>query len=211
MIGMKMQKEIDDQLQRLTGEYVWSVKRGHGTFLTMEFGNPHLIVREPIEPTGGTATVASILRRRNVSIVGDWSLWVRDSHWSISRKDAAANLDSSEAIVHEMLQNLDGQKVCAIRVGDGVVLEFDLGAILRLGKSIFPDDPTSVLWTLERFEGSNTSLLQNAQPCQIVVRRADGWDHYFGHCCRFCLLACCCLPQALPARSSMCRHRLTKP
>jgi hypothetical protein len=161
MIGIKMQKEIDDQLQRLTGEYVWSVKRGHGTFLTMEFGNPHLIVREPIESTGGTATVASILRRRNVSIVGDWSLWVRDSHWSISRKDAAANLDSSEAIVHEMLQNLDGQKVCAIRVGDGVVLEFDLGAILRLGKSIFPDDPTSVLWTLERFEGSNTSLLQN--------------------------------------------------
>jgi hypothetical protein len=157
----EMLQKIDELLQQLVGELVWSVRRGYGTYLTMQFGCPHRVVREPMEATNGDAVVARVLGRRNVSIVGDWSLWIRDSQWSIVTKDGVADLNTSEAFVHEMLRNLDGQKVSAVRRNDETVLEFDLGATLRLGKSIFPDEATSVLWMLSRFEKPSICLLND--------------------------------------------------
>jgi hypothetical protein len=156
-----MLQKIDELLQRLMGEFVWSVKRGYGTFLTMEFGSPHLVIREPVKSTSESASVASLLGRRNVSIIGDSSLWIRNSHWAIFTKDAVADLNSSDVIVQEMLRNLDGQKVSAIHRADDTILEFDLGATLRLGKSIFPTETTSVLWTLGQFENSSITLLND--------------------------------------------------
>jgi hypothetical protein len=159
---MKMDKEIKELLQQLVGELVWSVKRGHGTFLTMEFGAPHLVVREPIKSKSTMPRVVRQLAHRQVFIVGDLSLFIQDSRWSISTKDQTVDLDSSETEVRELLRDLDGQRVSAVSFAEAeTTLEFDLGITVRLGKSIFPTEPKSNLWSLGRFGSSSLSLLND--------------------------------------------------
>ena len=38
---------INDIFQPLYGKPCWQVKQGYGSFLTFEFGEPHLHIREP--------------------------------------------------------------------------------------------------------------------------------------------------------------------
>lgn len=155
-------KEIRELLQQLLGELVWSAKRGHGTFITMEFGTPHLVVREPIKSKSTTPQVVRHLARRHVSIHGDFSLFIWDSRWSISTKDQTVGLDTSENVVREVLRDLDGQRVTAVNFAEAdTTLEFDLGITVRLGKSIFPTEPKSDLWSLARFGSSSLSLLND--------------------------------------------------
>lgn len=157
-----MDKELKELLQQLLGELVWSVKRGHGTFLTMEFGAPHLVVREPIKSTAENPRIVRQLAHRKVSIFGELSLFIQDSRWSISTKDKTVDLDTSEAEVREMLRDLDGQRVSAVNFAEAcTTLEFDLGVTVRLGKSIFPTEAGSVLWSLNRFGSEGLALLND--------------------------------------------------
>lgn len=64
--------------------------------------------------------------------------------------------------MREVLQELDGQKVSAVRFDPfETILEFDLGATVRLGKSIFPTEPKSDLWSLTKFGTPGLSLLND--------------------------------------------------
>lgn len=102
------------------------------------------------------------LARRHASIRGDFSLFIQDSRWSISTKDQTASLDTSETEVQEMLQDLDGQRVAAVNFAEAdTILEFDLGVSVRLGKSIFPNDARSGLWSLTRFGTPGLFLLND--------------------------------------------------
>jgi hypothetical protein len=42
-----------DQIRSILGKPCWNVKRGHGSFLTLEFGQPHLVVWEPLRVPSG--------------------------------------------------------------------------------------------------------------------------------------------------------------
>jgi hypothetical protein len=169
---MKMDEEINQLLQQLVGELVWSVERGHGTFLTMEFGAPHLVVREPIKSKSEMPRVVRLLAHRQVFIHGDFSLFIQDSRWSISTKDQTVGQDSSETEVGEMLRDLDGQRISAVNFGEAdTTLEFDLGITVRLGKSIFPNEPRSVLWSLKRFGIPSLVLLNDGS-----ILRGDEMD-----------------------------------
>jgi hypothetical protein len=163
---MESSRNIDELLQLLVGQYVWSARRGYGTCLTLQFGEPHRDVREPIQASeNASAAVKRTLGRRLVSIKGDISLWIRDSQWSVSTKGAAVHWTSDAALVEQMLVfHLDGQKVLsADRRADETVLEFDLGTTLRLGKSMFPDDLESALWSISLREGPSASLFDGGK------------------------------------------------
>lgn len=161
---MEISEEIDRLLQLLVGQFVWSVTSGVDTWLTMQFGEPHRVVREPL-PAGEDESmdVRRGLGRRLILMKGDLSLFVQESQWSILTKDSAVNWKSDEALVREMIRyHLDGQKVLsAVRRVDETVLEFDLGTIVRLGNSIVPDDMNSTLWSIREWGGSFYSLLNN--------------------------------------------------
>src|SRR5215213_6024148 len=81
--------ELDgDPLRRafapLIGLAAWSVRIGHGSFLTLEFGTPHLSVREPIvAKPGASEKVRKALARRRVRPVGEWHLWIYCWHWRV--------------------------------------------------------------------------------------------------------------------------------
>jgi hypothetical protein len=173
---MESSKNIDELLQRLVGQYAWSARRGYGTFLTLQFGEPHRDIREPIQASeNADATVKRTLGRRRVSIKGDISLWIRDSQWSISTKDVAVDWTSDAALVERMLVfHLDGQKVLsADRRADETVLEFDLGTTLRMGKSMFPGDMESALWSISLREGPSASLFDGGEAIYWSRTRRD--------------------------------------
>jgi hypothetical protein len=148
-------EQFRELLGPLIGQLVWSVRRGVGTFLTMEFGGAHLAVREPIQPRSSSSEKAqrSLVRRR-VSVVGDWHLWIKYGEWKLSAAQGA--LDSRTPLgspLDECLRDLDGQKLASIDAGaasNSLVLAFDLGARLEIWPSAeIPDDQ----WSLHRWDG----------------------------------------------------------
>jgi hypothetical protein len=161
---MERSAKIDELLQLLVGQYVWSVRSGVDTFLTMEFGEPHRVVYEPRQASeGASAAVKKILASRRITIKGDVSLFIQDSQWTIGTKDAVVNWNSDAALVREMIAyHLDGQKILSVvRRSDETVFEFDFGTTLRLGKSIAPNDMKSVLWSIRVWESSRVSFLNS--------------------------------------------------
>lgn len=155
-----MENELKGLLQKLVGQLVWSVKRGHGTVISMEFGVPHLVVREPIKSRSDMPRVTRHLARRHVMIHGDFScsLRTRDGRSPQGTRPLAwipAKLRCARCC-------RSGQKVSAVRFDPfETILEFDLGATVRLGKSIFPTEPKSDLWSLTKFGTPGLSLLND--------------------------------------------------
>jgi len=67
-------QKIQDLFRPLIGEMAWDVRCGHGSFLTMEFGQPHIAVRDPVVASPGRSDrVQRNLGRRRVFVVGDWA------------------------------------------------------------------------------------------------------------------------------------------
>ena len=76
--------QIERVVRRLYGKPCWGVSPGFGSFLTLEFGEPHLEVREPVAMKKGTsAGVRKNLIRRAVYIHGDWHLWIYCCDWQV--------------------------------------------------------------------------------------------------------------------------------
>jgi hypothetical protein len=140
----------------LIGLLVWSVRRGHGSFLTMELGMPHLSIREPIAPRHARSPrLRRDLERRQIHIVGDWHLWVRYGHWRLSTANGVlVSADPAGSPAGECLGDLDGQKLLSVepgRVACSCVFAFDLGGLLE----IWPSSPTpDDQWSLHGRDGS---------------------------------------------------------
>jgi hypothetical protein len=57
------------------GQMVWQVRADEHSCVMMEFGAPHLEVREPrVAKPGRSPKVARLLARRTVGVLGDWHL-----------------------------------------------------------------------------------------------------------------------------------------
>jgi hypothetical protein len=130
------------------GKPCWNVKPGHGSFLTLEFGKPHLEVREPIVAgKGATRKVRMVLARRNVFVHGEWHLRVADCAWEVLSNGRHVGNGSTKPSMRRAATFLDGQKLIRfsfISQGVGCIFEFDLGASLRT----LPYDRKGEQWVL---------------------------------------------------------------
>ena len=84
--------------------------------LTLEFGAPHVLIREPRVPRpGGSERVRRHLRRRHVRIGGDWHLWIQYCDWKISVSDGSCDSESFDwQRPDECLNDLDGQRLIGV-------------------------------------------------------------------------------------------------
>jgi hypothetical protein len=149
-------QNIGEAFRHLLGQLAWSVCKGHGSFLTFEFGKPHITIREPVATSPGTSeTVRKNLARRRVFITGDWRLWIQNAHWEIETRYEKVNSDTFDAInLQDTLKELDGQRLVSISFcsGDGsCVLVFDLGTSLTLRPNANVDDDQ---WSIHARDGS---------------------------------------------------------
>jgi hypothetical protein len=72
----------------LIGLPAWFVRKGYGSSLTMEFGNPHLEIRQPKAASPQVSDqVRRALARRLVLPRGDWHLWIYCCHWRVLAED----------------------------------------------------------------------------------------------------------------------------
>jgi len=85
----------------------------------MEFGSPHLSVREPIAASSGAPPkVKENLAKRRVSIVGDWHLWIQFAQWEIHTASASVrSQDAQVVLIQDALSELDGQILLSANVG----------------------------------------------------------------------------------------------
>lgn len=140
-------------MAELINQLTWNVKRGVGTFLTMEVGNPHLSVREPIAAKDGQRPAHRRLRHRRVHIVGDWHLWIQHSDWTLTTGSGSLSSDDPiDSTGDEVLKDLDGQKLISIESTskDRWTLSFDLGGRLEIRPANYD---AKELWSLHAPDG----------------------------------------------------------
>ena len=144
----------------------WNVKVGHGSFLTLEFGSPHLEISEPIgRVKGSPKKVRELLARRQVFVHGQWHLWLMYCDWVVQKKDKRLGDSRTKTSARRAADFLNGQKLIRFSIApDSVetVFKFDLGATLKT----FSYDTRGEQWLL--FDPSR----------KVLVLRADGRYSY---------------------------------
>ncbi|WP_343726345.1 hypothetical protein [Burkholderia seminalis] len=148
----------------------WSVTKGQGSFLTFEFGQPALHVREPRGGASGQAAPARDRQAsRRVTVAGDGQLWICYCHWSIALDGRElAHSESRAGDIAAAARQLDGQFLRSIapRAEPGAwVFDFDLGG--KLTTWPYGDDPTDEQWHL-----------YDARTGNVLTALADGtWSY----------------------------------
>jgi hypothetical protein len=151
----------------LVGKWAWQVKRGYGSFLTMEFGNPHLEIREPrLVSADALRQVRENFQRRRVTVVGDWHLWIQYCDWEIrtANHSISSVITDNPYLIDECLDELNGQILTSATGGAedvSSILQFDLGGIVQISPpSESPDGP---LWTLYQYNAATFALGSDGQ------------------------------------------------
>lgn len=132
--------------KKIYGKPCWRVSPGYGSFLTMEFGEPHLDIREPRSPKGSfSPRVKRLLESRLVFIHGQWHLWVYCCNWKVLLERKLIGDGSSKRSMQKAADFLDGQKLIQFSISakqSRCRFTFDLGGVLET----WPYDDDSEQW-----------------------------------------------------------------
>jgi len=151
-------RRIRSALGRLYGLPSWQVKKGYGSFLTLEFGRPHLHVREPYRSTSKSRRVREMAATRQVFVHGDWHLWIYCCDWKIfDGSRLVGSSKSTDRSIDQAARFLNGQKLIKARVVPRNMrsyFHFDLGGRLETT----PFDRTREQWLLYEPNGNVLSV-----------------------------------------------------
>lgn len=152
------------------GHPAWLVRKGHGSFLTLEFGTPELQTREPdVSSLASSERVRALAARRLVTVTGSWHLWIYCCHWSITLNgEELAWSESPDDAITLATRGIDGQKLLSVERGanpQSWVFGFDLGGELKTRP--YGDDPSVEQWFLYERDSGN-----------VLAARADGLISY---------------------------------
>lgn len=159
---MKMNREqLQDDMRPteafapLIGQLVWAVSQGYDTFVTMEFGSPHLLLREPgTRKAPATPRLQRMAARRMVTIKGDWHLFVEFAEWRASSVNGSiSSKDKKRSGWKDVFDDISGQRLLSAEspVAGRLILTFDLGGKIEIWPH--PEIDNDV-WTLHPWEGS---------------------------------------------------------
>jgi hypothetical protein len=170
---MHERMSVQELFHPIIGEIAWCVARGHGSFLRLEFGQPHLSVREPIAAGAeASSKVRRELARRKVFVLGDFTLWLEYGDWSLHTTAGALDSNMSPSRLRDQcLRDLEGQKLLSVeKTGDdnSLLLTFDLGAtlVIKPSRTIVDD-----VWSLHAWAGpiasyrpDGTIIVESSRP-----------------------------------------------
>jgi hypothetical protein len=153
---------IERSFSKLLGMPCWGVSRGFGSFLTLEFGAPRLIVREPVvTSTEASPRVKRVLAKRSVHVRGDWHLWIHSCEWRVQAQGKLIGDWTTPRRIQRAARELNGQSLQEVTVGRrgaATRFAFDLGAELetkpydRSGEQwlLYEPDGTVLTWRADR-------------------------------------------------------------
>ncbi|HEX3600408.1 MAG TPA: hypothetical protein VHU84_09720 [Lacipirellulaceae bacterium] len=127
---------FDDLFSPLINLPCWGVQQGYGSFVTMEFGQPHQVVYDVRTPKTGPVGNP----HRVVAIRGEWHLWIYCCNWRMKYlEETLATSESSDDVIAIACSRLDGQLFTGFQSqpDEGQSqFAFDLGGVLET----WPDD-----------------------------------------------------------------------
>jgi hypothetical protein len=112
------------------GKPCWLVKRGHGSFVTMEFGEPQVEVSGPYLRRVFIEGAPQRSPRRSAFVRGDWHLWIYCCRWSLTLEGIQLGHQESDATtMNRALAVLNGQILTAVQIepDSRTTFCFDLG------------------------------------------------------------------------------------
>lgn len=156
---MRTDPAFEQSFRRLYGKPCWNARRGYGSFLTLEFGAPHLLVREPRKASpGSSAKLRKHYARRRVTLRGDWHLWIYCADWTVyDKRQRVAHSEAPKAKIDKAADLLNGQALTEASFhyrGCRSVFSFDLGGRLV----VTPYGPDDEAWMLYEPEGMVLAL-----------------------------------------------------
>ncbi|QDU81624.1 hypothetical protein Pla110_33670 [Polystyrenella longa] len=144
------QQIIDQWLQPLYGQPCWGLNYGRQTNLSLNFGEPSLSIREPYCTESSSETVQQQASQRNVTVHGEWWLWLWCCYWQLTlSNEVLATGSSSNKKIEKAISLLSGQKLVAASVNQSsgfTQFQFDLGCELKCRR--YGDDNQDELWNL---------------------------------------------------------------
>ena len=126
-------------MEPILGLTAWGVKQGHGSFLTFEFGQPKLEIKEHLSRS-----------RRSAYVHGQWHLWIYCCHWRITQDGTQlACSEDDEKTIGRAIAALNGQNLISVSVQSdqrSSEFMFDLGGLLETWP--YGEDPTDEQWMI---------------------------------------------------------------
>jgi hypothetical protein len=113
-------------LQPVYGKMAWNVRKGMGSFLTFEVGEPRLqILREPVPSKGGSSPEQRKQSRRIVKPRGEWHLLISCCDWKYTWNGEEIGTDKSpEQEIVEIAKDLEGMKLESVRTDEKLQTHF---------------------------------------------------------------------------------------
>jgi hypothetical protein len=162
-------RPFTDIVAPFLGKPSWQVLWDDQTNLDLNFGAARLLIREPKQSDSPHPKVRALAARRQVTLRGEYWLWIYLARWKIVLRDGRAATGASSARQRNIVcANLTGEKVIRIDVAPGngaTTFAFDLGAVLHV-RRLSPTEPED-MWLLYFPNG------------YILAVRGDG--HYSYH------------------------------
>jgi len=169
---------IKDSFKPLINELAWNVKKGHGSFLTFEFGTPNLEIGEPKIwktlpfPSNEHPT-------RQTTVRGDFHLWIYCCNWKIQIKDKQiAFEESSDEEIQKATEYLNGQKLVSIVINTKTartIFKFDLGGELLTFNQSY--EPETEIWML--YMPKNILIFNNLGQFCLIDKDEDVKEEKF--------------------------------
>ena len=147
---------IDDIFSSVIGKFCWDAEQGYGSFLTFEFGEPHLDIWEMTRSKDGIRE-----KLRSVAVNGDWHLWIYLCDWKIYSHDTLkASSQSSKRDIMRAMGRLNGQILSHVEVYPSctTTLLFELGDRLETMPNVTEYGSDSELWLLYEHSGKVFTL-----------------------------------------------------
>lgn len=162
---------ILEAFEPIFGMPCWLTRRGHGSFVTMEFGQPVLDISEPRPMPLHIANAPDHTQKRLAQITGQWHLWIYLCNWSVALDGTQLAHDKSDGVtINRALGILDGQALTGLQIEPRDAktrFAFDLGCTL----STWPN----AVRTNQDEPDTQWSLISVRQPAdEILAVRADG-------------------------------------
>lgn len=102
----------------------WNVENAYGTFLTLEFGKPHLRIARFNKPADRLASSIAMppIEVQKVMVVGDWHLWIYCCSWKLIFGNKTIGDYTSKRMINNAVKILDGLKLKNIIINKKQVL-----------------------------------------------------------------------------------------
>lgn len=166
---------IDEIFKPLIGKYCWSAQKGYGSFLTFEFGDPHVDIYEKYRTKDGIREL-----RRLTAVHGDWHLWIYLCDWVVyTHGKVKAKSSSRTRDIDRAMGRLDGQTLVSVDVETNTETRFvfELGDTMETTPNISAYGNLNEQWLLYEHSGNvftlRDDLKYSYKPGNIVTEQSD--------------------------------------